>query len=307
MDKATNSKDMVNGLAADGSENTVDTVDMTDMTDMTDTTVKKVKKKGRLKKRLLIILGVLLGIILIAVIAISIIAGGNVKAMNECIDTAMAQVKKNYTVTPIDAGEYEEMTIYGIMKFDVEQYYIEELGNLSIMKVNMGVMQMATFVITPQDKNMPLMSVDYMYILGNRKCYIEFYDVVESKDATYMTLMDSLSKVESSYDYLDNIETSSAWYADLLTVAIYKGGGSENDSKFKDLLSDSLSTYLEHSRNLPVLSAEEREKKLAITVKYTDGLIEKGGISTDVFKDSLGDKETKKFFDTTFFGTSVNP
>ena len=39
MDKTTNSKDMVKGLAADVSENTVDTVDMTDMTDMTDTTV----------------------------------------------------------------------------------------------------------------------------------------------------------------------------------------------------------------------------------------------------------------------------
>lgn len=39
MDKTTNSKDRVNGLVADVSENTVDTVDMTDMTDMTDTTV----------------------------------------------------------------------------------------------------------------------------------------------------------------------------------------------------------------------------------------------------------------------------
>ena len=291
MDKTTNSNDVVNEITAD----------------MTDTTAKKQKKKGRLKKRLLIVFGVLLGIILIAIVAISIIADGNVKAMNECIDAAMAEIEKNYTVKPIDAGEYDEMTIYGIMKFDVEQYYIEELGNLSIMKVNMGFMQMATFVITPQDKNMPLMSIDYMYILGNRKCYIEFYDVVESKDDTYMTLMDSLTKVEDSYAYLDNIETSDAWYAHLLTVAIYKGGGSENDAKFKELLTDSLSTYLEHSRNLPVLSADERARKLALTVEYTDGLIEKGGISTDVFKDSLGAEETKKFFDSTFFGTSVNP
>jgi hypothetical protein len=40
-------------------------------------------------------------------------------------------------------------------------------------------------------------------------------------------------------------------------------------------------------------------------VEYTDGLIEKGGISTDVFKNSLGDEETKKFFDSVFFGTAA--
>ena len=40
-------------------------------------------------------------------------------------------------------------------------------------------------------------------------------------------------------------------------------------------------------------------------MEYTDGLIEKGGISTDVFKKDLGEEETKKFFDSVFFGTIV--
>ena len=41
------------------------------------------------------------------------------------------------------------------------------------------------------------------------------------------------------------------------------------------------------------------------TMDYTDGLIEKGGISTDVFKKELGEEETKNFFDHVFFGTIV--
>ena len=40
-------------------------------------------------------------------------------------------------------------------------------------------------------------------------------------------------------------------------------------------------------------------------MEYTDGLIEKGGISTDVFKKELGDAETKVFFDNVFFGTAA--
>lgn len=225
--------------------------------------------------------------------------------MNDCIDAAMNELNKQYTITPIDTGDYKEMTISGIMKFHVEQYNIKELGNLSIMRVNMGFMQMATLVITPQDKNMPLLSMDYMYILGNRKCYVEFYDVVEQKDESYNSLMELLSGVEKKYDYLEDIETSTAWYEHLLTVTYYKGGNSDYDEDFKNMMIDSLSTYLSHSKELPKLSGSQRSEKLRITLEYTDGLIEKGGVSTDVFKDSLGDEETKKFFDNVFFGTST--
>ena len=79
----------------------------------------------------------------------------NVQVMNRTVDAVLTALKENFTVTPVDVGNYKKMKIYGIMKFDVEQYDIKELGNLSIMRMNMGLMQMATVVITPQDKNMP--------------------------------------------------------------------------------------------------------------------------------------------------------
>lgn len=290
-------------------EENIDTVEMPDTVDTTEndtieTNATKTDTKKK-RKKLRIVLLSLLAIILIAIIAISIIADGNVKAMNDCIDTAMTELKAHYTVTELDPGEYDEMTIYGIMNFDVEQYYIEELGNLSVMRVNVGFMQMATFVITPLEKNAPLLSIDYMYILGNRKCYVEFYDIVEEKDEQYMALMDDLKKVEDKYNYLEDIETSEAWYAHLQTVTFYKGGGSEFDKDFKAMLKDSLSTYLSHSTDFPALSEEERAIKHSLTLDYTNGLVEKGGISTDVFKNSLGDDETKRFFDKAFFGTGV--
>lgn len=261
-------------------------------------------KKTNKKKVLLIILGVILAIIVAAVIAVSSIASKNVKAMNDTVDAVLAELNESYTVTPVDVGDYKELTIYGIMKFDVEQYDIKELGNLSIMRMDMGLMQMATVVITPQDKNMPLLSADYMYILSNRKAYLEFYDVVAEKDEAYNTLLTNLSGTIAEYDKLEDIEASEAWYAHLLTVTSYKGGSFDADADLKNMLVDSLGVYLDHAKTLPLLSEEEQAQKLAITVEYTDGLIEKGGISTDVFKDELGPEETKKFFDNIFFGTA---
>lgn len=258
-----------------------------------------------MKNVIRIILGIVLVIILILILIVAFNANRNVKAMNNCVESVLTELNQHYTVTPLNPGEYKEMKMYGIMKFHVEQYDIAEIGNLSIMRVNMGFMQMATAVITPRDKNLPLLSADYMYILSNRKSYLEFYDVVTEKDEGYNQLLTALSQVQSKYDYLENIETSPAWYQHLLTVTSYKAGSPEQDQDLEAMLVDSLKTYMEHSKQLPPLSEAAKADKISVTVEYTDGLIEKGGISTDVFKQQLGEAETKKFFDNVFFGTSV--
>ena len=257
--------------------------------------------KGRKKFFIFII-----GILLILVLFITIIANKNVASMNSCVTSVLNELKQHYTVTPLDAGEYRELKMYGIMKFHVEQYDIEAIGNLSIMRVNMGLMQMATVVITPREKNLPLLSADYMYILSSRKSYLEFYDVVKEKDSSYNELLNALSAVQMNYNHLEDIQTTPAWYADLLTVTTYKSSRPSDDTAVTQMLIDHIKTYMEHSKHLPLLSEAEKAEKLAITVEYTDGLIEKGGISTDVFKKELGDEETKKFFDTVFFGTAIN-
>jgi hypothetical protein len=171
--------------------------------------------------------------------------------------------------------------------------------------MNMGMMQMATVVITPQDKNMPLLSADFMYIFGTRKAYLEFYDVVETKDDDYNTLLSSLSDAIKKYDKLEDISASEAWYKHLLTVTTYKTGGFAEDKALIDMLNDNLVVYLEHAKKLPTLTADAKERKLAITVDYTDGLISKGGISTDFFVGEFGSEKTKEFFDNVFFGTAV--
>ena len=220
---------------------------------------KKQKKKKR-RKRMLIALGIILAVILALVIAICVIASMNMKAMNHSIDSVMDELRENYTVTPLDAGEYEEIKLYGIMKFNVEQYNIEELGNLSVMRINMGVMQMSSIVITPKDKNLPLLTADYIYLLTNRKAYLEFYDLVKEKDDTYNELLTNLSDIQENYNYLNNLEVSPAWYEHLLSVASYKACSINSDKDIERMLMDSLDAYIQHDKQLPLLSEEEKQK-----------------------------------------------
>ena len=264
---------------------------------MKDQSVKKKKKWPKVLLVIVVLIGALAGFI-------AFNASKNMKVMNRTLDSGMKTLSEHAEVTPVDAGEFSQIKMYGLMKFDVSQYNVKDIGNLSIMTVNMGFMQMVSYVITPYDKNMPLMSMDFMYILGNRKSYVEFYDLVPDKTADdYIETLASIKEFENKYSSFEDIATDPAWYDDLMTVALHKAGKRADDEKIEEMFCDAISCYMEKANELEELSDEEKAVKLELTKKYSDNLVEKGGVSTNVFKKQLGEEKTKEFFDKVFFGT----
>jgi len=228
----------------------------------------------------------------------------NVKHMYILAETGLNEISKVYNLTPINTGDFKEIKIYGVMKFHVQQYDVENFGNLSVMTMNMGIMQMISFVLTPFQKDAPMLSMDFMYILGNRKTYTEYYNLTsDASTPKYTAFLRSLSMLKEKYSSLEDIKMKPAWYDDLLTISLHKKANSKEDDKIKELFCDSVRQYISASKNLELLTDDEKAEKLEITQKYTDNLITKGGISTDVFKKVLGKARTKEFFDKAFFGT----
>ena len=229
----------------------------------------------------------------------------NAYIMNSAVMDGMEQVMKNYKVRQLNAGEFENLRFYGIMKFHTDQYHIEDLGNLSVMTADMGFMQMVSFVITPFEKNMPVCSMDFMYIFGTRKSYVEFYDLVgDTQTEEYKNVIKQLEEVKTKYSDLTEIETKDTWYNSLLSVAMHKEiSGDDADSTNSELFLDVLTAYLDASKALPVSSAEDQAEQLKNTQAYCYGLITNGGVSTDVFKKLLGEEKTTDFFNKVFFGT----
>lgn len=251
----------------------------------------------------LLILLLLIGILLIVC---KIYAGKNNPVMYDTIADGLDELKKEYTVNQLDTGEFENMRFYGIMNFHVDQYEIEELGNLSVLTADMGFMQMMSFTITPFEKNVPLCAMDYMYIFGNRKSYIEYYSVAANTESDeYRAVKEKLRNVIARYDDVEDIPmTESYWYDSILEVVTHKKLSSSSDEQNKEMFLDALKAYISEAKKLPALSAEERSKQIQNTHDYSDGLITKGGVSTDVFKKALGEEKTRQFFDNVFFGTN---
>lgn len=250
------------------------------------------------------LLPVFLGTIAAAAASGSFKAKKNTSHMNSLLKIGLDEISKVYNLAPIDAGEFKEITIYGVMKFNVKQYDVENFGNLSVMTVNMGIMQMASFVLTPFKKDAPMLSMDFMYILGNRKTYTEYFNLTSDVSTPeYSKFLDTLSTLTEKYSFLEDIEMKPAWYDDLLTVALHKKAKRNDDDTIQELFRDSVSKYINATCKLEPLSDEKIDEKIKIIQEYADNLITKGGVSTDIFKKELGKEKTKEFFDKVFFGT----
>ena len=171
---------------------------------MKETEVKKKKKWLKVLLVIFVIVGLIAGLIVYN-------ASRNLKVMDKTIDSGMATLSSYAKVTPVDAGEYKKIKMYGVMNFDVSQYDVEDIGNLSVMTVNMGFMQMVSYVITPYKKNMPMLSMDLMYILGKRKAYAEFYDLVKDPASSeYTEVLNRIKQFEDEFSDLEDITVEPA-------------------------------------------------------------------------------------------------
>lgn len=262
------------------------------------------KKTGKAKKVIKAILLIILVIIILIAGFIGFNSIRNAGSMNKVVDESLAEIGKYYDVEPVSACGYDEIKIYGIMNFHVKHYDIKEVGNLSVMTVNAGFMQMASIIITPKEKNLPMFSSDYMYILGNRKSYLEYYNLVENaEDDNYKAMMNGFADVMKNYSQYEEDQRNEYWSDHLVTVGAYKLSKPDDDETLKQMMLDNISAYCSAARELPQLTPEERTTKIAVTKEYTEGLISNGGVSTDVFKAQLGEDTTRDFFDKVMFGT----
>ena len=254
-------------------------------------------------KKVKIILLIILCLILIVAAVIAIPAKKNVDEINALVDETLAKVADGRTVTETDVGEYSDMTAYGILKFHVKQYDIEDFGNLSVMTANAGVMQMTTVILSPFEKDLPLFSCDFMYMLTGRTAYVEFYDLVADMDETYMSWIDRYKALNTKYADLEDTVPTPAWYDTLKTAGVYKKGSTGDDESIRALLVDALGVYFEQADTYSLLSDEAKAEKIDRVKAYSDRLIDEGGVSTSFLKKSFGEEKLRDFFDKVFFGT----
>ncbi len=227
----------------------------------------------------------------------------NMRAIDKEINNAMDMLNSNYSLREMDCGEFSNLQIQNI-SYNVKQYEIDGVGNLLVMESkDSPKLQMLSFVITPYYKNLPLFSNDYIYVQQNRSFLIEYYDLVKEKDSLYKSYMDKFQIIKDKYAALPDMELKECWYDSLKTVCTAKKVSASQDDAIFSIFTENLNLFIEMDHSSKGLSENEMEIKWRITQDYTDRLVDSGGVSTNVFKNTLGADATKDFFNNVFFGT----
>ena len=213
-------------------------------------------------------------------------------------DRLLTLIAKKHALTKIDCGEFAEMKVKG-MKFKISAYKAEGLGHVSVMRASgmMGLMKMDTLIINPTEIDLPLYSYDRILAMGNDTLIVELYDTLLGEFSE-----DKLLERKEGFSHLPERDPGEHWYDSIkLKSSISKKGKARNVSNgFEYLTMEHLYAYLYPDEAKIVQDYEAKQDKARV---YVNGLIEKGGPSTDVFKSVIGEDKTRELFENILFGT----
>jgi hypothetical protein len=208
-------------------------------------------------------------------------------------------IKKNHTLTPKSVGDFKTFKAKG-MTFQCSAFDAEGLGHVSVMRAKgfFGLMKMDTLVVAPIDKDLPLLSYDRIYAMGNDTLFIELYDTMGDKKANLSTLAGVKSRFAHLPERLSEGEEPKHWYDDIRLPETTSKKGKKCSAGFDAYALAYINEYL----NLEADDCD-RNEKIARTDAYANGLVTNGGPATDVFKAQFGEEKTSNIIRVVLFGT----
>ncbi len=214
------------------------------------------------------------------------------------VNRILTLINQKYPLDRIDCGEFAKMKVNG-MNFSISAYKAEGLGHVSVMQASgfLGLMKMDTLIINPTDIDLPLYSYDRIFAMGNDTLIVELYDTLLGEYSEEEMIQ---VKAKNEYAAIPERDPGEHWYDSIkLQSSISKKGKKKHLPLMTSLIDQHFEAYFNSSKNAVNDKAAKQEKASV----YVNGLIEKGGPSTDVFKKAIGEAKTRQLFETILFGT----
>ncbi len=217
------------------------------------------------------------------------------------VNKALVKLREAFPVTELDAGEFSQIK-YGPMQFTIRWFTCKGLGNVSSMQVKglMGLFTMEMLVINPIERDLPLLSYDWMKVMNKNTLLVELYDTIIGSGCDLSALMD----IKQGLSALPDHDLGKHWYDDMkLSPSFAKRAGKKHQSDFENAFLSFIDEYLECYKTAEL--CPDRDLKRAKSSEYVNGLLKNGGPSTDTFVKMLGVDRTRTLFTKIIFGTEV--
>ena len=217
-------------------------------------------------------------------------------------DEALQRINARFPLTKRDAGEYARFSA-SPLAVTLDWYEANGLGNVSVLhgKAMLGLMRMDTLVINSVERDVPLFSYDYISAMGNHTLLVEYYDTLLAPAAFDPS---TLQAVRDGIATLPDHDLGEHWYDYMkLPASFAKRTKKAALPRLNGAFLSALDAYLALAGQKPLLSEADMRQKQDKAAAYVEGLLEKGGPSTDAFKQALGGEKTEDLFTRIVFGT----
>ena len=212
-------------------------------------------------------------------------------------DLVLSELRKIYTVTERDTGEYHLLKKSG-MQFTIYAYEIKDFGSMSVidMTAMFGLMKMESFILTAETRDLPLFSGDFIKAMSKCTLLEEFYDTMlepipEADQAVYR-------EVKAKYADLPLYSTEPHWYDSIRYDFTLGATGKRLKNMKETITADYLAAYLKHAAHAPVTDPVQKKAK---TKAYVDGLFANGGPAVNQFKKLFGEAAAREIFEKFVF------
>ncbi len=192
-----------------------------------------------------------------------------------------------------------------LLRFAIEAWQTDKFKRINNLDASLMIfMKMYTLLILPNyNYNLPMLSVDIIFMGGKRVFVIELIDPAGIRDDNLEAGYAKMRSLKPAEGTLEKMEVSMEWAEDAVRdVSIHSRADRTRDDLLFDVYTSYLNTYLEMAGNAQPLGVEESRKVKAGMEWYVDTLIAKGGPAVNVFKTLLGPEKQKEYVRTVMFG-----
>ena len=231
----------------------------------------------------------------------------NCQLIDRRLEEGLALLRRHYTVTKRNIAPELAAFNIGDRPYESACYTIEGLGNLLVMLCkDVEQAQLSTFVVTPYAKNLPLFSTDFVYTGDQRYFLIELYDLVACKDDLYNGYIEKFAQMAEGFSDMADMPVQKCWYDGIRPVCVGKAPRKDQDELALARFLEALELLVEMEKATPAFTdADELRAKWQKCKDYSDGLVNDGGVSTDMFLQAIGPENTRRFFDEVFFAPAA--
>lgn len=221
--------------------------------------------------------------------------------MNDTISDALSTIGARFPLTKRDAGAYSRFKAKPL-SVALEWYEASGLGNISVIrgKAMAGLMRMDTLVVNAFERDVPLLSYDYIAAMGNHTMLVEYYDTLLAPGEFNVS---ALQAQKDALAALPSYDLGEHWYDYMkLPASFAKRTKKAALPQLTGAFLSALDAYVMLAADKPALTADEAAVKREKAAAYVDGLLERGGPSTDAFMKALGKEKTTDLFTRIVFG-----